>query len=367
MIDMQNDGCLSRVRPPKSQKRQCPSIPTMHTPCQPLGNLLFQSGSRNARNPGLGSLAVLTDELLSSIFSELDPIDLIRSQAVSRAFFVFARIEGHWKLHYIKRARGSLGNWRGSWRNTYISTFCAPDRQVSPTANIYIRNIYSDVLYLPYLAAKYDANSIVTSSSFANNIPRKDIQTLTNIELGNEPCILTGAMKDWAAMSADRRWSIPSLAERFPATQFRAEAVLTSMSQYSAYHDACDADESPLYVFDPDFVEKTGSETATGLGADFAAPEPFRDDLFKVLGDERPNYRWLVSTCSAVLISKWLILIRSLVPNDPARPSIATPTALRLGTLWSPDASCGSCFRRRLCHRASWSAMISQRWKRLSP
>lgn len=263
-------------------------------PCQPLGNLLFQSGSRNARNPGLGRMAVLSDELVSSIFSELEPVDLFRAQAVSRAFFAFTRIEGHWKLHYIKRARGNLGSWRGSWRNTYVSTFCCPKGQDSPTANLAVRDIFSDVLYLPFLAARYDANTISSSSTFADNISRRDALEPSHDDCWDKPCILTNAMKNWKAMSAGSRWSISALAARYHDTKFRAEAVLTTMGQYKVYHDACRADESPLYVFDPDFVEKTNFQGGTGLGEDFSVPEPFQDDLFKVLGEERPNYRWLV-------------------------------------------------------------------------
>lgn len=284
------------------------STPTPKVPCQPLGNLLFRPGSRNARHPGLGNLAVLSDELVSSIFSELAPVDLLRAQAVSKAFFAFARIEGHWKLHYVKRARGDLGQWRGSWRESYISTFfCPHEAEQSPTSSIDVQDVYSDVLYLPSLAAKYDANTIVQTPSFANNIARKDGRSTTAEDLVDTPFILTNAMTDWAAMSSNRRWSIPALAARFAGTQFRAEAVLTTMSQYKEYHDSCLADESPLYVFDPDFVEKTEDgevrgQAGQGLGEDFSVPAAFKDDLFKVLGDERPNYRWLV--CRVVAIDK---------------------------------------------------------------
>lgn len=276
-------------------------------PCEPLGNLLFKDVPRNARHPGLGRLAVLSDELLSTIFSELPPRDLVRIQAVSPAFYAFTRTEGNWKLEYIKRARGKLGAWQGSWRSTYVHQFLKPtpkpadgdDASSIPTDSIRIRDVYSDVLYLPYLAAKYDANAIASSSSFANNIARKDARTLHAQDLGDMPMILTHAMDDWAALAShNQRWTLPSIAERFPETEFRAEAVLTRMRDYAAYHDACPYDESPLYIFDADFVEKTAGrdgEEGHGLGADFQVPALFRDDLFKVLGDERPNYRWLVS------------------------------------------------------------------------
>jgi len=309
---------------------------------QPLGNLLLQAKPYNCRNPGLGRLAVLPDELLASIFSELHAVDLVRCQGASRAFFAFSRIEGHWKLEYIKRSRGSLEHWQGSWRSTYLHNYLRPSDYHSshnglPTDGIRIDNLYSDVLYLPHLAARYDSNDIASSSSFLSNIAKVDGRNLSAPDLGDSPMILQHLMDDWPAMA---KWSLPALAAEYPSTLFRAEAVLTRMSDYTDYHDACSADESPLYIFDADFVEKTATATATGdadadalseasssarqgsmaettrparatagtstrtrnqpnrgrgMESDFTVPGVFRDDLFKVLEDERPNYRWLIA------------------------------------------------------------------------
>lgn len=354
--DTHADGLTSR---PSKRARTCPeedqpghrSLPPVRPPAQPLGNLLLRERPYNSRNPGLGRLAVLPDEIIASIFSELRAPDLVRSQGVSRAFFAFSRIEGHWKLEYIKRSKGSLEKWRGSWRSTYLynyntahkhpypspssSAHALPNQSHScppasdpihslPTDEIRIRDLYSDVLYLPHLAARYDAKELTRSSNFSDNVLRVDGSRLSPSDLRDTPMILRNLMQDWGALQT---WSLASLAQAYPETKFRAEAVLTHMEDYLAYHDACGADESPLYIFDADFVEKTktqeegaashGSRGAGGGGAggngdgdgdgggndkakagldrDFNVPSIFRDDLFKVMGDERPNYRWLVS------------------------------------------------------------------------
>lgn len=268
-------------------------------PCQPLGNLLVQEHARNARNPGLGRMAVLPDEILVSIFTELEALDLVHLQGVSHAFYSFTRIEGHWKHEYIKRKNGKLEGWRGSWRRTYLQQFCPKLLHLPylPTDTLRICDIYSDVLFTPYMAARYDPRLLVKSSKFADNIPHIDGSSLETDALGDKPLILTNLMDHWPALkNGGRSWSLQKLSHRYPDVQFRAEAVLTRLSEYIPYHDHCPNDESPLYIFDADFVEKTNAaQPGQGLGTDFSVPDLFQDDLFSILGDMRPDYRWLVS------------------------------------------------------------------------
>jgi hypothetical protein len=47
-------------------------------------------------------------------------------------------------------------------------------------------------------------------------------------------------------------------------------------------------DDAPLYLFDKSFCEHSPQ-----LCSDYATPEPFQEDLFSVLADKRPDYRWL--------------------------------------------------------------------------
>jgi len=47
--------------------------------------------------------------------------------------------------------------------------------------------------------------------------------------------------------------------------------------------------EAPLYLFDPQFAEK-----APELLKDYQVPEYWNEDLFSVLGNSRPDYRWLI-------------------------------------------------------------------------
>lgn len=264
-----------------------------------MGNLLARESAHNARNCGLGRLGALPDEILIGIFSELKAADLIRLQAVSHAFYAFSRTEGQWKHEFILRNAGKLEQWRGSWRRTYLHRFCNAGGQFNlglPTDTLQICDVYSDALYIPYLAARYDPAAIASSSKFADNITRIDGSILPLDKLTDTPLILTNLMESWSALRGPQSWSLSALASRFPAVSFRAEAVLSDLSDYLSYHNHCLHDESPLYIFDADFVEKTeAAAPGDGLHHDFDVPHVFQDDLFSVLGDQRPNYRWLVS------------------------------------------------------------------------
>lgn len=283
---------------------------SLSPPCQPLGNLLARQNAHNARDAGLGRLAALPDEILVGIVGELEAMDLLRMQAVSHALYAFSRIEGHWKHLYIRRSAGKLERWQGTWRTTYLHEFCNSSRRFAgtlPTDDCHIADIYSDVLFLPYMAARYDPNTIASSSKFANNVRRVDGSALSIDDLGDEPLILTGLMDDWSALNGPDPWSLPALAKRFPHVQYRAEAVLTKLSDYISYHDNCIQDESPLYIFDADFVEKTATPTpGRSLQDDFQVPSLFEDDLFSLLGERRPNFRWLVRCSVATVHSRAL-------------------------------------------------------------
>lgn len=55
------------------------------------------------------------------------------------------------------------------------------------------------------------------------------------------------------------------------------------------------SDESPLYLFDRSFVEKMQLQIGKNQPSpDYWIPECFGEDLFTVLGDKRPDDKWLI-------------------------------------------------------------------------
>jgi Cupin-like domain len=97
-------------------------------------------------------------------------------------------------------------------------------------------------------------------------------------------------------------------------------------------------DESPLYLFDRSFVEKMNIRSS-GEGAHYWQPQCFGDDLFALLGDQRPDNRWMImgparsgstfhkdpnatNAWNAVLVgSKYWIMFPS-GPNIPPPPGV---------------------------------------------
>ncbi|KAK4057778.1 hypothetical protein OIO90_000997 [Microbotryomycetes sp. JL221] len=267
---------------------------------KPLGHLFLHPEAGLTKVRGLGRLAALPDDLLlSQIFSNLDAETLIRCSRVSKAFFAWSRIEGVWKNLYISATNGRLLHWHGSWRASYVATFLRPKNtpldEALPSDGITAPSMTSDVLFQPCLCASFDANTLF-GKYFVPTIAKRSGVGLTPADLPSEPVILTGLMDRWPAMQpGHRRWTLHHLQSRFPDTLLRAEATLATLPDYSGYHDQCGQDESPLYLFESDFVNKTESQGEAGLGDDFVVPECFRQDLFEVMGNMRPNYRWLIA------------------------------------------------------------------------
>lgn len=207
-----------------------------------------------------------------------------------------------------------------------------------PTAGLTIPNLHSDVLFQPSFCAAFDPE-LLFGSTFKANISTRDGRGVEPNELPDEPVIFTRLMRDWAGMNrgSKREWGLESLGRRFEEVRWRAEATLVQWSTYRGYHDRCAQDESPLYLFESDFVEKTKAAKAWdeggrgrkrkwderqeeeekekeegeeqgekdgGMGEDYQVPECFGEDLFALMGTARPDYRWLVRSFHPLLSSQ---------------------------------------------------------------
>ncbi|KAK9811935.1 hypothetical protein WJX73_000849 [Symbiochloris irregularis] len=91
--------------------------------------------------------------------------------------------------------------------------------------------------------------------------------------------------KGWPACS---KWTRKHLLQAFAEHKVVAGEMNMRLQDYLAYLDRS-CDEMPLYLFDKHFTSK-----APGLLGDFQVPACFEDDLFSVLGDKRPDHRWLI-------------------------------------------------------------------------
>lgn len=177
--------------------------------------------------------------------------------------------------------------WRGTWRATFLGI---PPEHVS---SISCRNVFSDVLYRPFQCAH------ISLAPFTSNIPaHNEIDRLPDLtyeayanDWTNKPFILTEPVKEWPIYG---KWTPEYLLETYPDVKFRAEAVDWPMAKYMQYMSNS-SDESPLYLFDRSFAEKTGTTVGRNTAnAAYWPPSCFGEDLFSVLSDQRPDHRWMI-------------------------------------------------------------------------
>lgn len=311
----------SVLRSPR--KASPPPTSALHRPhpllLKPSGNALLDPlRAQSARIGGLGALARLPDELLLTLLSVLEAKALFRLQAISRYLFAASRHQALWKVHYVTQSVGTFGSWEGDWRRTYWAQFLAPSSVVTklredagdetaqedlvmPGDGITTPSVYSDVLYQPHLCAASLVDYFTTGGAMSN-LPHVPANSMSPEEFAalyaepGKPVILTGLIDHWPALSKPSPWSLDALVKRFPHTPFRAEAVTATPPIYAKYCASMEraegsADESPLYLFDSEFVKRTHGQ----MGEEYEVPTVFGEDLFRVLGAERPDYRWLVS------------------------------------------------------------------------
>ena len=141
----------------------------------------------------------------------------------------------------------------------------------------------------PYLNASIN---LETYSKVRDTIPRfKEMGKEEFEEWYDRPFILTDEVNKWPAF---KKWTVDYLLEQFPSNEatFEIEAVEWSFPTYVEYMNS-NRDESPLYLFDKGFATKKTSKGTT-LEQDYSIPETFREDLFTLLGNARPDHRWLI-------------------------------------------------------------------------
>lgn len=120
-----------------------------------------------------------------------------------------------------------------------------------------------------------------------NNLTHDEFST----KWTDTPFILTDPVKEWPVYG---KWTTQYLLGNYADVTFHAEAVDWPLKTYVDYMDNS-TDESPLYLFDRGFVEKTKITVGKDAeGAAYWAPTCFGEDLFGVLGDQRPDSRWMI-------------------------------------------------------------------------
>lgn len=250
---------------------------------QPLGNLYFSASPFNLRNTGLGNFRILTDELILEVLGLLSGTQLGVLSTVSKSFNVFCNHEPLWRSLVLESCKGGF-LFKGSWRNTFLGEFKCLYNMVS--YGIKVRNFYSDYLFQSWLCANLEMKSEWLERD--NIARRKEISVeefVLSFEEPNMPVLLEGFLDNWPAL---KKWDREYLLKVCDGVKFSAGPVQMKLDDYFKYSDQV-REERPLYLFDPKFAEKVPQ-----LDMDYDAPAYFNEDLFSVLGDERPDYRWII-------------------------------------------------------------------------
>lgn len=250
---------------------------------RPSGNAL--TAGVNSKGHA-GYFACMPDEIVQALLEYLEPAELLRTSHTCKYLYAFATFDELWRALFI-RSPPSDFEWRGSWRSTLL---CFPK---SYLPRVDCSHVFSDALHRPYYC------SVAPLSAFTERIPREnDISRLPNLTLEefndkwtDKPFILTSPVEEWPAY---RQWSPDLLLRKYRQTAFRAEAVDWPLGTYFDYMSDSH-DESPLYLFDRSFAEKMGVTYQRGTeDAAYWPPGCFEEDLFDVLGEQRPDCRWLI-------------------------------------------------------------------------
>ncbi|XP_047338880.1 F-box protein At5g06550 [Impatiens glandulifera] len=310
---------------------------------QPLGNLYFIPNLRNCRDTGLGNLQKLTDELVLDILGLLGGTHLGILSTVSKSFYVFCNHEPIWRNLVLENYNGEF-LYNGSWKSTFIATF-SPSFSLSrsvPTC-LKVRDFFSDYLFQSWLCANLEMKPEWLERD--NIQRRRGISVddfVKNFEEPNKPVLLEGCMDNWVAF---KKWDKDYLVKTCGSVKFSVGPVEMKLDDFFMYSEQA-KEERPLYLFDSSFVKKVPE-----LGSGYEIPEYFREDLFGILGNERPDYRWIIvgpagsgssfhidpnstSAWNAVIrgSKKWVLFPPDVVPPgvhpSPDGAEVASPVSI---------------------------------------
>ncbi|GAN09835.1 phosphatidylserine receptor [Mucor ambiguus] len=140
--------------------------------------------------------------------------------------------------------------------------------------------------------------------SFVDTLKRIDYRNTSKSEFvkqyeaKNIPVMITHVTDHW---KANKHWTEEYLLKHYGSHLFKVgddddnKNVYMKMKHFLHYssHDGL-KDDSPLYIFDSGFYKASRSKKKNSLLDDYQVPKYFEEDLFKLTGERRPPYRWLV-------------------------------------------------------------------------
>ena len=247
---------------------------------RPSGNAL--TSPKNAQSY-MGLFGRLPDSLLLVLLEFLDQSSLINLGGTCRGLYAYSTFDQLWRDIAVNNMADHF-SWRGSWR---ASLRCLPSPKL---ARVDCGYLFSDALHRPFHCSQIPMAPYISNIPSQNEITR--LGHLSPSEFNRlwsgKPFILTEPVKKWHVYT---KWDQSDLLAEHGETIFRAEGVDWPLKTYVEYMNNT-RDESPLYLFDQNFVEKMALHV--GSGGAYEPPECFQEDLFTLLKEQRPDHRWLI-------------------------------------------------------------------------
>lgn len=242
---------------------------------KPLGNALLSNSIAHSRVSTLGPyLGSLSDELLMHVIQQLDSgKDVLSLSHTCKSLFAYCWYDENWK-YLLHESGQQVDKWYGSWRRTFWRLSEQDEARIDCS-----NKVFSDVLFRPFQCAEINYDDLIDVKE--NPVPVLDSVTEEEYNekwVSNPFIIKNGPICDW-----NRK----QLVKDYGRHVFAQEYMSWTLDVYNQYMDH-NKDESPLYLFDC-------GETTNQLKYEVPLKEIFDDqDYFKLLGQIRPDYRWLI-------------------------------------------------------------------------
>jgi hypothetical protein len=287
------------------------------------------------RTAALGSLASLMDVHLLDILSYLC-VDLFSVTGTSKYLYSLtlgsdglyrdACCEKYAGAMSAGTYRSNIGSGSGdpawSWRDQFYFKICQdvgqtfePHVVLSGLPPVYCDAIYRGFLCRAILPPPLPSTKTMPGSALVDEVEDCTYETFVKYEESNTPLLLKNITKGTSVLSwtVDRLAAVSASTEatttfRTTSTQSR-HAPNTTIASYASYCNGVFS-ESPFYLFDRSFMEKIegcGFESWTSVLSEkapwfrhhtsgkVAGFEDHKTDLLSTLGDDRPDFEWLIA------------------------------------------------------------------------
>jgi len=304
---------------------------------KPSGNRFF---TVNRRDIGLGNLWKFSDEFVVKIFNFLDAKSLLRIMAVNKVLYAFANFDDIWRQRTLESFEGDF-RFENSWKHTYLHKIF-PDATLKTSQVEFDSGVCSDFLFQSwfYGHCRIEPHWLEGASiDVFSDLSLEDFQQ--KYELPNQPVVIRDLVSKWPAFE---KWNWDYLEKRNGETKFLCGGYSFRLTDYISYVKQI-KDDQIIYLFDKHFG------TNTTLSEEYKVPKYFQEDLFKVLGDSRPDYRWIIAgpkgsgssfhkdpngtqawNATVVGRKKWIMFPPNVVPPgvmpSPDGGTVVTPVSL---------------------------------------